>query len=284
MKRFQPLILLLLIAAIGCRSSEPLDNIVRADNSHAFNVVSMTGARSGIEVFDDASYYAVFDDDNLTAEITVRNLRVRESDTPLTLTFSDVPMRFSRNSHEIERVVEVDNLVSTDPVSRGTTITDVTIVYTESNDLNPNGTGGIYARFVVDGQYVVTAYPYNIFADGTTRIDNVSSGHQYIDYKPTYELHLDPKNMTATLNVENLKLDNESYSFSISRLALRLTDDGYTLTLQPGTTCDGVPSVKSFTATADLRTELKIDMTLVAGGKSYDVASFLTPDLSKQSL
>ncbi len=284
MKRFQPLILLLLVAAIGCRSSEPLDNIVRADNTHAFNVVSMTDARSGIEVFDDASYYVVFDDDNLTAEITVRNLRVREADAPQTLTFSNVPMRFSRNSHEIERVVEVDNLVSTDPVSRGTTITDVTIVYTESNDLNPNGTGGIYARFIVDGQYVVTAYPYNIFADGTTRIDNVSSGNQYIDYKTTYELHLDPQNMTATLNVENLKLDDELYSFSFSRLALRLTDDGYALDLQPGTVCDGVPSVKSFAASADLRAELKIAMTLVVDGKSYNVASFLTPDLSKQSL
>lgn len=283
MKRFQPLILLIAVAIAGCRSSEPFDNIVKADNTLAFNVVSVTGSRSGVAIYDDASYYAVFDDDNLTASITVRNLRVRESDAPRTLTFSDVPMRFSRNSHEVERVIEAENLVSTDPVSRGTTITDVTIVYTESNDLDPNGTGGIYARFTVDGQYIVTAYPYDIFADGTTRIDNLLSGEQAIDYNPTYELHLDPSDMTATLYIENLKIGNQIHSFSIRPLALKLTDDGYALELMPESASIGEPVIQSFTADACLRAELKITMLLTVGDQNYRVASFLTPDLFKQS-
>lgn len=267
----------------ACRKSEPFDNIVRAENPEAFNYVTDAAGRGSGAVFDDAGYYFVFDDDNRTANITISNLRLNEFDESRTLTFSDVPMDFTSDRHETERMVKADVLVATDPVNAGTAITDVTIIYTKSNDLDPNGTGGIFARYTVDGRYTVTAYPYKVFSDGTTRVDNITDGGETIDYHATYALNLDPHNGgEAMLRINGLKLGGNTYNLTIEPLVFHITDAGYTLESTASTTCKGgAVTLKKLSATAGLRSELKIDMPMEAVGKEYRVAAFLTSNLFK---
>lgn len=275
--------LLMLPVVCGCRGSEPFDNIVRAETTHAFNYVTSTSQRGGAAIYDDVRYYIVFDDDKRTANLTISNLRFPGEDTPLTLTFSDETMTYTSNNHEKQRIIKADALTSTDPVTDGTVITDVTIIYTESNALDPNGTEGIYARYTVDGRFVVTAYPYYIFADGTTVIDNLSEGGQMIDYDVTYRLSLNPDDMTAKMKICGLKFGNACADIVLSPLRLDLSDNTYVLSFTSATQCssDVGIDVSSFSSSANLLDELKIDFDVLADDKSYHVGAFLTPDLSK---
>ncbi|MBD5351021.1 MAG: hypothetical protein HDR89_09090 [Bacteroides sp.] len=296
MKRLLIYLLPLLALSVGsCRSSEPFDNITRAATPQAFNYVTAAGgARVASSVCDDVSYYIVFDDENRTANITISNLRTPANDQPMTLTFMDCDMSYTSNNHSKERIVKADVLVSNAPAGsgEGVAITDATFIYTESNDLDPNGIDGIYARFTIDGTYTVTAYPYHVFADGTTRIDNLTSGTTAIDYDPVYTLDLDPDAMTATLKVYGLDLGigEDIGAMTISRLKLTLTDGGYGLASDASTVMtlsqySGDPhqqiTLESLTATAELRDELRITMHLTAGDTSFTIAAFLGSNLSK---
>ena len=278
-----------LLAVAGCRSAEPFDNITRAASPTAFNYVTATnGARIGASVYDDVSYYIVFDDENRTANITISNLNTPGRDEPLTLTFKDCEMTYTANNHSKERIVKADVLVSNSPVGSGVVITNATFVYTESNKLDPNGIDGIYARFTIDDVYTVTAYPYHIFADGTTRIDNLSDGSSTIDYVPVYAIDINPDAMTASLKICNLTLNGAAKEISISPLRFVLTENGYGLEMTSetkfkisGADNDEAIGLESISAEAILLDELKIDMRLNVEGTVMDVAAFLTSNLSK---
>lgn len=278
------LLIFVAVAMSGCRGSEPFDKITRAGSPEAFNYVVQPMARTSGQVYDDAGYYIVFDDENKVATVTIANLRVPGNETPRTLTFKDVPMDYTRNNHQVERMIVADRLVSQDPVNRGTAITDVTIVYTQSNDLDANHTDGIYARFTVDDAYVVTAYPYAIFADGTTRVDDLSDMTTLYDYTATYDLHLDPTTMTARMTVKDIEIGGTATDIEFSGLGLDLTDNGYRISFDEKSKIDSDMeiSVIEFNAEAGLRTELDLDFIVeLANGGKYRVTAFLTPDLSK---
>lgn len=273
----------LILTLAGCRNSDPFENIVTADMPRAFNYVTSVDARSGSgSVFDDVTYSIVFDDTRRTANLTISNLRVSEDATPLTLTFSDVEMTYTSDNHEKERMIKADVLISDDPVNSGTAITDVEIVYTKSNDLDPNGTSGIYASYVVDGRYQVMAYPYSILADGTTRVDVVGGEAEQIDYAPVYRLSIRPSQGRADLTVDGLSIGGCRMSLSFHGLVFALTDDGYTLDMGDSVSCNGDVAVDllSFSATARLRDELRIEMVVCVDDVSYRVSGFLTPNLT----
>lgn len=282
MKRFQLHTLLLAVILAGCRSNEPFDNIVTAVNPDAFNYVTSTGGRANPAVFGDAGYYIVFDDDQRIANLTISNLRVSDSDEPMTLSFSRVPMTYSSDSHEKERVIMAETLVPDNPDGPSVTLSDVLIVYSHTNSLDPNRTDGIYARFTVNGRYTVTAYPYRMLADGTTRIDCLTDGKQQIEYEPVYGLRLDPATLTASLVVKSLDLAGVERRIVIRDLTLGFVDNGYTLSMSGATVCaadKGAVKLVSVSGTAELRTELKIDMVLSVDGADYRVAAFLSPNL-----
>lgn len=278
-------ILFVALVVTGCRSSEPFDKITRAATPEAFNHVMPKSARGVATVYDDAGYYIVFDDDNKVASLTISNLRVPGSSTPRTLTFVDVPMDYTRNNHRIERMISQEQLVSHDPVNSGTIISDVTIVYVQSNSLDPNPSDGIYARFTIDDAYVVTAYPYGIFADGTTRIDDLGSMTTAYDYTATYRLTFDPATMTATMTIDDIEIGGTAGKIVFSGLKLTLTNDGYELAFTDTSAMKSdlaISELTAFKATADLRTELDIDLSLrMSDGGSYRIAAFLSPDMTR---
>lgn len=280
-------ILFLGVALMGCRSAEPFDQITRAANPEAFNYVTSAVGRAGSQVYSDAGYYIVFDDENKLASITISNIRVPGDDTPRTLTFTDVPMDYSLNRHQVERVIEADRLISKDPVNLGMEITDVTIVYIQSNSLDPNETDGIYARYTIDGLYTVTAYPYKIFAEGTTRVDDLQSKSTSYDYKTAYSIDLNPDNMTASLTISGLVLGAQISDVTISGLQFAITDNGYRLEMIPSTSVNSTDAtcrdltIDNLTVDAQLRGELRLDMRVVANGFDYQVAAFTSSNLTK---
>lgn len=267
----------------GCRGSEPFDKITRAATPEAFNYVSPLMGRSTSTVYNDAGYYIVFDDDNKVASLTISNLRVPGYDTPRTLTFVNVPMDYTSNNHRIERMISAESLTSHDPVNEGTVIKDVTIIYIQSNSLDPNPADGIYARFIVDDAYLVTAYPYEIFADGTTRVDNLTMSETSYDYTTIYHMTLDPTSMTADMSVKNLSLNNSRVDFELHNLQLSLIDDGYTVAFGPSTTVDSDSGlvIEDFEAQADLLKELNVKFVVkLPNNDSYWISAFLNPGLS----
>lgn len=277
----------LAVISSGCRSSEPFDQITRAANPQAFNYVTNSVGRAAPRVYSDAGYYIVFDDENKLASITISNIRVPGSDVARTLTFTDVPMDYSHNSHQVERVIEADRLISKDPVNIGMEITDVTIVYIQSNSLDPNDTDGIYARYIIDGIYTVTAYPYRIYAEGTTRVDDLQSMSTSYDYKTTYSIDLDPDNLSASIRISGLVLGSSLPDITVSQLQFAIIDNGYRLEMTPETKVSAMGStecdlaVDDLTVNAMLRGELRLDMRVSENGSSYQVAAFTTSNLTK---
>lgn len=272
----------LLTLVSGCRGDEPFKNIVVGQQPEMFNLVCPIGRSAGsTEVMQQAGYSMTFDTDNRTANISVTNLCLYPGDTPRTLIFDNVPMTYTADKHETERIVTADVLTSLSPDGEAVTITDATFIYTESNALDPNGTVGIYARFTIFNQYVVTAYPYEMLADGTTRITD-SAGRDVIDYTPVYKIYLDPLSMRAEVIVDGLTVNGESLAPAIRNLVLEFSDDGYTLAGEAATSVsvDDGYVIKSFNATAKLRDELKIEFDmLVPDGDNVHVSAFLTPNL-----
>lgn len=272
----------LLMSVAGCRSPEPLDNIVRAESPDSFNFVSSIGQRSSSVICGDVGYYIVFDDDKRKANVTITNLHFPDMEEPMIMTFADVDMTYTDNRHEKQRVICADALVSSDPVTEGVAITDVIIIYTQVNDLDPNGNDGIYAKYTVDGRYTVTAYPYCIFADGTTIVENLTDETRIVDYRPTYKILLSPDDMTAGLFVENLKLGGTLADLSYGPLRLSIDDSGYSLTKLPSTVLAGAEKIESFALSACLLDELKVDFVVVdESADLYRVSGFLTPNLSE---
>ncbi|MCM1293294.1 MAG: hypothetical protein NC230_06935 [Bacteroides sp.] len=265
---------------MSCRHHEPFDKITRAATPEAFNYISPVTGRSASVIVDDASYYIVFDDDNKEATVNISNLLLPGSDRPLTLTFENVTMNYTRNNHEVERQIVEEQLTSSDPVNTGTVITDVEIVYTQANSLAPDRPDGIYARYVIDG-YQVVSYPYCVYAEGTTRIDDLSDNSVSYDYNTVYRIKLDPNSMTAFVAIDEMHINNVPSSVTIDQLPLKIIDGGYEIDASDKNFNIGKGvSLCGFNAIAQLRGELKMEFDLMFNSEiRYHVAAFLSPDL-----
>ncbi len=263
---------------------EPFKDIVIANSPEMFNLVTREGSRANPEVTDGVSYYIVFDDVKRKAELTINNLRTDKSSTGLIATFSNLDWTYEPGIHEKRRIIEADVLTSDNP-GYDITLTDVTIIYTESNEMSEIKAGGFYASFVMNSTYSFMSYPYDVYAQGTTTVSwTRSSTQDHIDYEPKYRIRLAPSTMTADLSVEGLVLDTRKVDFKLSGQRLGLTAEGYTLTLPSSATvtdADGSQVViKSLSAHADLRDELDIDAKIEVDGTEYTVSAFLSPDLN----
>ncbi|MDE5800438.1 MAG: hypothetical protein K2H74_05390 [Paramuribaculum sp.] len=272
-------ILLSISLFAACSAPEPLDNVVVAENPETFNyVTSLQRAVSKPEIFDQAGYYIVFDDDAREANITISNLVVEEGQAPLTLTFDGAKMDFTSNQHNTQRILKADVLVSTDPVNTGTQITNVTIIHSQANDLDPYGYGGLFASYCVDNRYLVVSFPYHIFLDGTTRV-NSSSG-SVIEYDPTYRIALNPGDMTATLRVCDLTVgEYANVNFSLPKLQLTLSESGFSATSTDpiNVVIDGKKAtVENVSLATHELNQLKYSMHVLVNGSEFDIEGFLT--------
>lgn len=282
-------ILLAVLSALtfqGCRSDEPFKHVVFADSPEMFNLITYEGkgSRGAGEIAEDVSYYIVFDDVKRNATLTINNLRTDNGERGIIATFSDVTWTYEPGSHEKRRIIECAELHSDPNPGADITLTDVTIIYNETNELDPEPSAGFYASFVVNGTLKFTAFPYEVYADGTTVIAaRASEAERDIDYDATYHLTFDPQSKEATLSVDNFDVDGVECEFEISRLSLILSDKGYELKssgVSVVNSSDAALKVESVSANAELRGNLIVEMELSVGGKAYGVEATLSPNRS----
>lgn len=282
-------LLLLAIIASACGSDEPFRHVVFADSPKMFSAVTdLSGSRSSSVITEGVSYNIVFNDEPRQATLTITDLQVDPAGERIIATFTDLEWTYEPGSHEKQRIIRSDELHSSGSPAADVVLTDVTIIYTESNEMNPNATAGFYAEYTVNGSYYVISYPYSVLADGTTTVRGVAVGDPAIDevfYDPVYAVSFDPATMTATLVSDGLVIDGEAADFELTGLRLGLDGRSYSLSTTPATRfapADGNSRwhFRDFNAKADLRDELNFVLELADDSLSVVVEGFLSPDLS----
>lgn len=272
----------------GCRSEDPLRHFVVADSPLMFNVVTPLSGRAAASVVDGVRYDIVFDDVARVATITISNLRCSEHDEGVDAIFSDIDFTYEPGSHQKQRIIEQKQINSLTDPGVPVTLSDVTFVYAESNELNPSRSSGFYAEFTVNDTYRVLAYPYEIYADGTTTVySSVSAGRDEIDYDPVYTITLRPSEMTADVDIRGLTVDGSEHDIAVRGLTLQLQSDGYSLKMSGATQVSAASlpgaTLTGFNATALLRDELNVNFELSTGSGNYIVEAFLSPDMCKKA-
>lgn len=271
-----------LAALCACRSEDPFKKVVFADSPEMFNLITPVGRSSSSYIVNNVSYNIAFDDDKKKATVTINDLKMSANAPGEIVTFSNVDWNYVPGSHETQRAIRVP-IMSPDSPGNGSTLTDVEIIYSESNKLSNVPTAGFYASYVVNGAYSVVSYPYIIYADGTTtvRTDN-DIMPQTVDYEPVYVLSLHPESMSLDMNVRNIDIDGERLDFSISGITMILTDEGYNLdetewtaiTASNGTSIN----VSDIAGVAVLRDELNLTMIVEYMNTMYYIEAYLAPD------
>ncbi len=277
------IVIIMLSACIfgSCSKSEPFDNVVMAEATGMFNYVTSVSRASGGMVSEDVGYLIVFDDESRLCNITISNLRLSSGGQPHIYTFTDVPWYFDQNRPEITRVIDLEALTGRDGAGE-VTLTDVMMMFVQSNGMSRYGGDGLVAEYVVNGVYKVAAYPYETIGQGTTRVDH--EGDESVGYEEVYYVLLDPRTMTAYVEIDGLIIDGVKHDFAVSGLRLTLTPDGYGLSEDAATALVGLSDVflDDFSVTADLTDELKVDMTLRASdGRVWRVAAFLVHNFTR---
>ncbi len=277
------IVIIMLSACIfgSCSKSEPFDNVVMAEATGMFNYVTSVSRASGGMVSEDVGYLIVFDDESRLCNITISNLRLSSGGQPHIYTFTDVPWYFDQNRPEVTRVIDLEALTGRDGAGE-VTLTDVMMMFVQSNGMSRYGGDGLVAGYVVNGMYKVTAYPYKTIGQGTTRVDY--EGDESVGYEEVYYVLLDPRTMTADVEIDGLVIDGVKHDFAVSGLRLTLTSDGYELSEDAATALVGLSDVflDDFSVTADLTDELKVNMTLRAsGGRVWRVAAFLVHNFTR---
>lgn len=284
MKASRFLIFVSVLFLMGCRSEEPFRHVVFADSPEMFNFVTPSG-RTKAFITDGVSYNIVFDDEKRMATLTINNLRFSPEEEGRIVTFSNIEWTYVAGSHEKQRAIKAPSISSDNP-GDDCTLTEVEIVYSESNELNDNPSAGFYASYTVNGIYSVLSYPYTVFAEGTTTVRSETEiMPQLVDYEPLYKLDLHPSSMTLDMTVKDLDISGKKVGFTLRGIAMTLTDDGYTLeenesvklTLNGGETV----LVKNVSGNAVLRDELNLVMELIHDGMTYYVEAYLSPDYNK---
>lgn len=266
------------LALTGCGSSEPLDNIVMAEAPRMFNHVTPTGEESG-RIYDDAAYYVVFDDDSRTCTITMSNLMYPGSESPQTLVFENVAWNYPVRQYDMRRIIDAETLVS-EGVDSGVTISNLHLVYIQSNELASRQCDGIYVAFDIDG-YHVTTYPYQLFAQGTTVVtaqsDTDGRTRETVDYDVTYTISLIPKANKAAIMIEQLDINGDSERYEFGHLDMRLTETGYEISSEGNIRASDRAVIRNFSGNADMLDELKVTFEITVNGVDYTVQSYLTP-------
>lgn len=276
----------LLFAA--CGSDEPLKHVVFADSPVMFNWISPAdGSRAVPTVVDGVTYHIVFDDDKRNATITLDNFRLSPEAPSEIATFTNVEWTYESGSHEKRRIISSDILVSDGAPGASVTLTDVVIIYTESNDLSPEPSAGFYASYIVDGAYSVLSFPYKVYCFGTTTINPADSiAPNYVDYLPEYTVTLRPGTMQADMTVSHLEVGGMTFDMTITGLLLTLTPEGYDLKSNAATavrvSASGVAITDiDLTAGAELRDRLVMTMNFKVNGTPWMLQAYLSPDLNE---
>lgn len=266
------------LALTGCGSSEPLDNIVMAEAPRMFNHVTQAGEEAG-RIYDDAAYYVVFDDDARTCTITMSNLMYPGVESPQTLVFENVAWTYPVRQHDMRRIIDAESLVS-EGVESGVSISNLHLVYIQSNELSSHRCEGILVSFDIDGYHVAT-YPYQVFAQGTTvvtdQMDQNARTRETVDYDVTYTISLIPKAHSAAIMIEQLDINGDTERYELGHLDMKLTENGYEISSKGDIRASDHAVIKNFSGEADMLDELKVTFDITVDDVDYTVQSYLTP-------
>lgn len=260
----------------SCGSSEPFHNIVFADGSDSFNRIIDLRRSAATDKIYGGGYYVTFDDEHRTAQLTISNLKIADDIEGVTLTFDNVPWNYSSSNHQKQRVISIDELISEDAQYGTIRLTDVVIVYSESNDMDQFASHGLYATYVVNSRFRVVAYPYHVFAEGTTRFVDLS-GSDWYDYTPIYIIDLNPETESAAMKIYDIMGGN----ITIDDLSMEFTDDGYRLIPFSHTkTESALGEITNIEIQSHLHDRLDVKFTLSRHEGPISVEAFLSPNLS----
>lgn len=271
----------------SCGNDEPFKHLVVADSPSMFSTFTPVGGmRQSLGLADDVTYHLTIDDERRNATLVIDNFKASPDDEGEIVTFTDLTWTYEPGSHEKRRVIKAAELHSTPGPGADVVITDVNIVYTESNELSEEPTVGFYATYVVNNIYKVESYPYAVYADGTTVVAvGTDPDDRHVDYEPIYLIRFNPSQSSASIEVRGLPIGNESCTFSIDNLALKLVEGGYELASQSSSEvtslsgCSQLISVVVLTGIASMQDELNLEIELKVGEASVKVEAFLDPDL-----
>lgn len=277
------ILFLMALATVACGSTDPLEKVTFADSGKSFNLISGS-SRCGSAICDGVEYYAVFDDENKKATVTISNLRLETEDEPMSFTFSELDWHFGPSSHTMQRVIEREELVPDNDFGTGHRFSDFVMVYSQANEFDPSESAGFYIRYIIDDHYTVTAFPEKILCRGTTIVMETDSGRKTVSYDTDYAVTLKAgERCSADMTITGLPVYGRT--ITVTGLNLTLTPRGYGLDsgsstrVTAGRGGDGV-TLLSLEATADMLDDLTIDMRLAVAGITYSVQAYLSPNLA----
>lgn len=285
MKRFLPTYITALLAVMllsGCSSDEdPITKKTFAETPETFNYVTTEGSRQTGSAMGDVRYTLLFDDDNRSATLTIYDFRLRESEAPAVYVFDDVPWEFSVGTPTVQRVVEVASLTPSYTDGPEHTFTDMRIIFSEANDLDPDGCRGFVADYKVDGLYHVRAYPMSLLCTGTTEIFEssgiaIQSESPEITYEPRMTVDFRPETLTAKVVISDIVLPEGSEpipAIVIENASVSFGEQGYRLSSAAVTGAGA--EVVSFEAVEDEPGDLRMELEFRYGGKSYTLKGFM---------
>lgn len=219
----------LCLCSCGGNSDEnPDKEIYEAVSASSFSYVSDNATGVGL-VFEGPTYRIKYDEDALTAEIKMENIKFSDKMSATSYVFSNVP--FSVDPRTGTKIIDVARLT---PDSDNTPVfTDVEILAQPLKKIDEVEMDGVTVSYGVNGSVSVTNVPYRAVFEGATETVNSASGSAYVSTETNYVVDIDPRTMIGVLKVNNAAFAAEMPklgTMEFAGLAVTIVDGGYILT------------------------------------------------------
>lgn len=254
----------------------PLSSMYYAESPELFFNAVPVSARGVSEVSEGTRCTLLYNNDYRTVDFYLYDFDAGDG-TTADYYFKDVPWEFSVGTPTKERVVSVESLTSDSASVAPLTLTDVSIIYYEANELDPRDCRGFAIDFTAGG-YRFTGYPTHLCCSGTTLAVEPGVEHVIL-YTPTLTVDFNPAQGTADLHILDFStdVDDSGVNVSIAGATAKFAPGEYTLTKSSATVNDST-TIRDFRATGVIAGELTVDYTVVTPSRSIAVSSHLRPN------
>ncbi len=212
----------------GNSDDNPDKEIYEAVSASSFSYVSDNATGVGL-VFEGPTYRIKYDEDALTAEIKMENIKFSDKMSATSYVFSNVP--FSVDPRTGTKIIDVARLT---PDSDNTPVfTDVEILAQPLKKIDEVEMDGVTVSYEVNGSVSVTNVPYRAVFEGATETVNSASGSAYVSTETNYVVDIDTRTMIGVLKVNNAAFAAEMPklgTMEFAGLAVTIVDGGYILT------------------------------------------------------
>lgn len=233
----------------------PEENIVEAVSASSFSYVSDVATGVGL-VFEGPTYRIKYNEDALTAEVKMENIRFADAMSPTSYLFSGVPYTVEPRSKT--KIIDIDRI--TPDSDKATVFTDLEIVALPTENIDGVDMDGVTVSYRVNNSVSVTNVPYRAVFAGTTETVNTTDQSSFISTETTYTVDIDPRTMTGVLKVNKASFAAampQLGTMEFAGLAVTIVDGGYILT------CDSlVPTIGSTPYPRYTVTNLRMEVDL----------------------